>query len=98
MDVKALYSSIPHSDGIKAGEIFMIKNGFTSMEIRNIIKIRHFILTHSYLEFNDECYVQTHGTAMGKKWPPHMQTYLYGTLKNFHWIIALTNLFNIYVT
>ena len=39
MDVRTLYSSIPHSDGIEACEIFVIENGFTSMEISNITKI-----------------------------------------------------------
>ena len=80
MDSKALDSNIPHPDGIKACEIFMIENGFPSMEINNINKITAFILTH-YLEFNDESYANTHGTAMLKKLPPHMQTYLCGTLK-----------------
>ena len=70
MDVKTLYSSIKHSDGTKACEIFMIENGFTSMEISNIAKIIHSILTHNYFEFNDKSYVQTHGTAMGTKMAP----------------------------
>ena len=42
MDVKTLYSSIPHSDGIKACEIFMIESGLTSMEISNITIIIEF--------------------------------------------------------
>ena len=65
MDVKALYSGIPHSDGTKACEISMIKNGFPSMEISNITKIIDFISTHNYFEFNDESYVQTGRTAIG---------------------------------
>ena len=43
MDVKTLYSSFQHSDGIKACEISMIENGFTSMEISNITKINFMI-------------------------------------------------------
>ena len=39
MDVKTLYSSIPHSDGIKAYEISMMKNGFPYAEISSITKI-----------------------------------------------------------
>ena len=97
MDVKTLYSSIPYSDGINACEIFMTENGVPSMEISNITKIIDFLLTHNYFEFNDESHIQAHGTAMGKKWPPRMQTYLCGILKNICWIIALTNLFYIYV-
>ena len=42
MDVKALHSSFPHSDGIKACQISMIENGFPSTEINNITKIRDF--------------------------------------------------------
>ena len=70
MDVKTLYSSIPHSDGIKACEIFVIENGFPSMEISSITKIIDFILTPKYFEFNDKSYTQTHGTAMGTKMAP----------------------------
>ena len=62
MDVKALYNSIPHSDGIKACEIFMIENGFPSMEISNTTKI-----IHNYFEFYHESYIQAHGTAIEKK-------------------------------
>ena len=97
MDVKTLYSSIPHSDGIRACEIFVIENGLTSMEISNIAKIIDFILTHNYFELDDINYIQPHGTAMGTKMTPHMQTYLCGTLKNICWIIAQTNLFYIHV-
>ena len=64
MNVKTLNSSIPHSDGIKACEIFMIANGFTSMEISNITKIIDFILAYNYFEIDDRSYIQTHGTAM----------------------------------
>ena len=65
MDVKALYSSISHSDGIKACETFMIENGFPSTEISSITKIIDFILTYNYFKFNDESCIQTHGTAIG---------------------------------
>ena len=63
MDVKILYSSVPHSDGIKACDMFMIENGFPSMEMSNNTKIIDFILTHNYYEFNNKSYIQTHATA-----------------------------------
>ena len=53
----------------------MIENGFPSIKISNIIKIMDFILTHNYFKFNDRSYIQARRTAMGGKWPPHMQTY-----------------------
>ena len=79
MDVNTLYSSIPHSDGIKACEIFMTLNCFPSTEISSITKIKDFIFTHNYFEFNDKSYIQTHGTAILKK----VQTYLCGALKKY---------------
>ena len=74
MDVKALHSCFPHSEGIKACEIFMIENDFTSMEISIITNMIDFISMHNYFEFNDESYTETHGTAMGGKWPPHISS------------------------
>ena len=70
MDVKALHTSFPLSDGIKACEFTMIKDGFTSKEISNITKIIDFTSTQIYFEFDDESYIQTHGTAMGTKIAP----------------------------
>ena len=81
MDVRALYSSIPHSDGIKACEIFMIQNGFSSMEIGSITKLQILSqhTTISNLKINPTFTLMER--QWGKKWPPHMQTYLCGTLK-----------------
>ena len=84
MDVKALYSSIPHSAGIKAGKILMTENGFTSMKVSNVTKIIGFILAQYYFESNDKSFIQTQGTAIWKKRPQHMQTYSCGTLKNIY--------------
>ena len=95
MDVKTLYSSIPHSDGIKACETFMIENGFPSMEVSNITKIIDFILAHNYFELNDKSYIQAHGTAMRTKMAPTYANILCETLRNICWITAQTNLFYI---
>ena len=76
MDVKTLYSSIPHSDGIKECKIFLIENSLTSMEISNFTKIIDFILTHNYFEFNDKSYIQTRGSAMVKN-GPHICKHIY---------------------
>ena len=75
LDVKTLYSSIQHSDGIKACKTFVIENGFPSMEISNITKIIDFILTQNYFEFNENPIFRLMERQWGKKWPPHMQTY-----------------------
>ena len=97
MVVKALYNSIPHSDCIKACEIFIVENGFPSMEISNITIIIDYILKHGNSEFNNESYIQTHGTAMGTQIAPTYANIFFFKLKNVNWIIAQTNLFYIYV-
>ena len=66
----------------------MIENGFPSMEISDITKILDFILTHNYFEFNDKSYIQTHGTAFGKKMSPTYANIFMQNLKNICWIIA----------
>ena len=48
MDVKALCSSIPHTDGIEACENIMVENGFPFLKITNVTKFIDFILAHNY--------------------------------------------------
>ena len=90
MDAKALYSSIPHSDGIEACKHIVIESGIPSMEISIITEIIYFILTHNYFEFIDESYILIHGTAMGKKLP-HICKHIFAKLLRHLQVIALTN-------
>ena len=67
MHVEAVYSSNPHSDGIKACENCIMDVGVPSIYISNITRNTNFILTHNCFQLNDESNIHTHGTAMRTK-------------------------------
>ncbi|CAJ0952396.1 unnamed protein product [Ranitomeya imitator] len=66
MDVKSLYSNIPHQDGLNACKFFLENTG---TDANSVVKLIKFILTHNYFEF-DKIYLQETGTAMGSKMAP----------------------------
>jgi hypothetical protein len=68
MDVSALYTSIPHDDGIAATRTALSSTDHNSPE--DIIRLIHFILTHNAFTFDGTHYLQTHGTAMGTRFAP----------------------------
>ena len=68
LDVSALYTNIPHREGILACSKIMALNGITQhVEISQLIK---FILAHNNFMFNDRHYLQIKGTAMGTRMAP----------------------------
>ena len=72
LDVKSLYSNIPHSDGIKACDHFMSEGG-KSQEVRSVIsKLVNIVLIKNNFQFNNEnyMYLQVLGTVMGTKMAP----------------------------
>ena len=70
LDVKSLYSNIPHSDGIKACGHFMSEGG-KSQEARSVIsKLINLLLTKINFKFNGVNYLQVLGTATGTKMAP----------------------------
>ena len=70
MDVSALYTNIPHDEGIHACTVFLARNGSSTNFISDVKDITKFILNHNYFTFDDQFYLQTHGTAMGTKMAP----------------------------
>eukprot|EP00061_Rhincodon_typus_P005485 g25045.t1 len=63
MDVSALYSNILHDDGITAtASVFYINNLQFPDAILQLIR---FILDHNVFTFDNQLFIQTHGTAMG---------------------------------
>ena len=65
-DVKSLYPSIPIQFGIKAIKEMLSRHRFYSEdEIQLILDLLHWVLTNNYLQFNENIYLQTSGTAMG---------------------------------
>ncbi|XP_070543722.1 uncharacterized protein [Ptychodera flava] len=66
LDVEALYTNIPHTDGLEA-----IRNVIPNEETAEYTyQLAKFVLTHNYFEFNDAFYLQTNGTAMGTRMAP----------------------------
>ena len=81
LDVKSLYSNIPHSDGIKACDHFMSEGG-KSQEARSVIsKLINLVLTKNNFQFNGENYLQVLGTAMGTKMAPSYASLFMGKLE-----------------
>lgn len=49
-----------------------------------ILETTNFCLTHSYLEFNGDFYLRTHGTAMGANFAPSYANLTIGLWENWH--------------
>ncbi|CAM4615229.1 unnamed protein product [Caretta caretta] len=66
MDVEALYTNIPHKDGLQA-----VKNTIPDNVTANLVaELCDFVLTHNYFTFGDNVYLQIIGTAMGTRMAP----------------------------
>lgn len=66
IDIKALYSSIPHEEGVWVAGSFLIEQEQTSFPLNNfILQVLYFILMKNYFIFNDRYYLQTQGVVMG---------------------------------
>nr|XP_054774674.1 uncharacterized protein LOC129282841 [Lytechinus pictus] len=71
MDVKSLYTNIPHEDGIQAQRSFLRRQSeYSNSEIDDLASLSEFILKHNYIKFDDEYFLQKKGTAMGTKMAP----------------------------
>ncbi|XP_072327005.1 uncharacterized protein [Scyliorhinus torazame] len=68
MDVSALYTSIPHDDGIAATASVLNTDNCQSPDA--ILQLIRFILDHNVFTFDNKFFIQTHGTAMGTKFAP----------------------------
>jgi len=70
MEVASLYTNIPQEEGIttvcNAYETFPHKNS-PPIPIRFIREMLQLILKENSFQFNWKHYLQTHGTAMGRK-------------------------------
>ncbi|XP_071489266.1 uncharacterized protein [Diadema antillarum] len=70
MDVKSLYTNIPHDHGVDALRTFLTKLDVPNNDIDDITSMTEFILKHNYFEFDGKHYLQRKGTAMGTKMAP----------------------------
>ena len=73
IDVKSLYTNIPNSEGIQACLDMLKENGMINTELcKPITDMLSLILNNNSFEFNNEHFLQIHGTAMGS---PRAPTY-----------------------
>ena len=69
-DVESLYTNIPLLDGIKVVRGALDKRIQKKPPTEDIIKLLEIQAYNNDFEFNNETFLQIHGTAMGKRWAP----------------------------
>lgn len=71
IDVSALYTSIPHREGIAACRDKLNARGNAACHNWITLRLIHFILTKNHFTFMGKHYLQLFGTAMGTKIGPN---------------------------
>ena len=70
MDVKSLYTVIPHRDGLEALKFFLNKRTLLEPSTTTLIRLAELVLTLNNFSFDGEHYQQISGVAMGTKMGP----------------------------
>ena len=70
MDVKSLYTCIPHNDGLQALKFFLDKRPHQSPPTTTLLRLAELVLTTNAFSFNSQYYLQKSGVAMGSKLGP----------------------------
>ena len=70
MDVKSLYTVIPHKDGLLALQHFLNKRTVQDPPTTTLIRLAELVLTTNAFIFNDDAFMQISGVAMGSKLGP----------------------------
>jgi peptide-methionine (R)-S-oxide reductase len=82
-DVSALYTNIPHHEGVMALGEFMAH--FTDMKTAKMLKdFTQLILESNIFEFNGKLYIQISGTSMGSKIGPQFANIFMHWLETKH--------------
>ena len=71
VDVTALYTNIPHEEGIQKVIKFMKRKNAPDSEILLCQHLLEHILKKNYFEFNNKYYLQVSGTAIGTRCAPN---------------------------
>ena len=70
MDVKSLYTVIPHHDGLERLKFFFNKRTLLEPSTTTLIRLVELVLTLNNFSFDGEHYQQISGVAMGTKMGP----------------------------
>ena len=82
MDIQALYTSIPHSDGLKALEFFLCRHKGNGYPIHTLLRLTELVLTLNNFRFAEDHYHQNSGVAMGTKMGPSYACLFIGYLEH----------------
>jgi len=67
LDVKSLYTNIPHKEGLKALKSILAEYDEGDLDHTAILRLAELVLTINCIEFNGEFFCQIWGTMMGTK-------------------------------
>ena len=84
LDVSSLYTNIPHKEGIEACRIALNSSGHLSrsrLKTESICDLMHMILTMNNFDFDNNHFIQLHGTAMGTRMAPAYANLFMGDLE-----------------
>ena len=70
MDVKSLYTSIPHTGGLAALKHYLDLRQTQVPPTSTLLRLAELVLTLNNFAFNGEHYIQTSGVAMGTRMGP----------------------------
>ena len=80
-DVTALYTNIPHNEGIDSLNRKLEEANTPPLEKLFILRLAHLVLTRNYFRFNNKIYLQKQGTAMGTRMAPNYANIFMGNLE-----------------
>jgi hypothetical protein len=69
LDVTALYTNLPHEEGIQAMRNFLTPK-LSPTKANMIAELTKLVLTGNIFEFNEQLFIQMSGTAMGTRMAP----------------------------
>ena len=70
MDVRSLYTSIPHQEGLRALKHFLDKRSNPSPSTDTLLRLAELVLTLNCFEFDGKFYLQKRGVKMGSRFGP----------------------------
>ena len=82
MDIKSLYTVIPHNSGLEALKCFLDKRPVLDPPTVTLTRLAELVLTLNVFSFNNEFYHQVGTVAMGSKMVPNYACLFVGYLKN----------------
>ena len=84
LDVKSLYTNIPQNEGIQycLDAITQHYGQNLPLQVNRLRQMFEFILKGNYFEFNNQTYLQVHGTSMGTPMAPNFANMFMSQIEN----------------